>query len=129
MSGAVHAFGSYIVTRDSPQGVSDGGATVYFLAQPAAILLEDAVSAALGIVDEGKPSGFRRVIGYVYVSLFWLWCFPTLKVIPLALAHGIQGNRENNPMIAAVRACLELSEALPFNPAKSAWNYGVAMLS
>ncbi|KAI0409139.1 hypothetical protein F4802DRAFT_233920 [Xylaria palmicola] len=129
VSGAIHAFGSYIVTRDSPQGVSDGGAAVYFLAQPAAILIEDAVSAALGIVDEGKPSGFRRVIGYVYVSLFWLWCFPTLKVIPLAVAHGIQGNGTDSRLLAAVQACLELSEALPFNPAKSAWKYGTAALN
>ncbi|KAJ3561402.1 hypothetical protein NPX13_g8960 [Xylaria arbuscula] len=123
VSGAIHAFGSYMVTRDSPQGVSDGGAAVYFLAQPTAILIEDAVSAALGIVDDGKPSGRRRVIGYTYVSLFWLWCFPSLKVIPLALAHGLQGNGAESQMLAAVRACLELSEALPFNPAKSAWEY------
>ncbi|KAI1366409.1 hypothetical protein F5Y08DRAFT_351350 [Xylaria arbuscula] len=123
VSGAIHAFGSYMVTRDSPRGVSDGGAAVYFLAQPTAILIEDAVSAALEIVDDGKPSGLRRVIGYTYVSLFWLWCFPSLKVIPLALAHGLQGNGADSSMLAAVRACLELSEALPFNPAKSAWEY------
>ncbi|TGJ86856.1 hypothetical protein E0Z10_g1863 [Xylaria hypoxylon] len=129
VSGAIHAFGSYMVTRDSTQGISDGGAAIYFLAQPTAVLIEDAVSAALGIVDDGNPSGFRRIIGYVYVSLFWVWCFPTLKVIPLALAHGLEGNGADGPMLAAVRACLELSEALPFNPAMSAWKYGTTMLS
>ena len=122
-SGLIHASGSYLVTRDSARGASDGGAFAYFMAQPAAILLEDAIFSALGIADDGEPSPIRRVLGYAYVAAFWLWCFPQLKVIPLAEAHGLHDIR--GPMMGAVRACAELAEALPFNPAKWAAEYWI----
>ena len=121
VSGLIHASGSYLVTRDSARGRSDGGAFVYFMAQPAAILLKDAIFSALGIADDGKPSTIRRVLGYAYVAAFWLWSFPQLKVIPLAEAHGLRDFRGS--MMGAVRACADLAEAMPFNPAKSALEY------
>lgn len=105
-----------MATRDSVLGLSDGGALVYFLAQPAAILLEDAIFGAMGVSDDGNPSRFRRIFGYVYVAAFWLWCFPALKVMPLAKAHGLHDGR--GEMMGAVRACYDLAEAFPFNPAK-----------
>lgn len=125
VSGLIHAAGSYMVTRDSPQGISDGGATIYFLAQPLAILVEDAILFTSGVADDGKPSQLRRTVGYMYVAAFWLWCFPDLKVVPLARAHGLDDG-QGKPIMAAVRACLDLAEALPFNPAKSALNYYLA---
>lgn len=110
-----------MVTRDSPGGISDGGATVYFLAQPVAICIEDALFALLGIDDDGMPSLLRRMLGYTHVACFWLWCFPTLKVLPLADAHGLGDPRGD--MLGAVRACKELADAFPINPAKSLWEY------
>lgn len=88
VSGLIHASGSYMVTRDRKGGISDGGAFIYFLAQPVAIVVEDLLHHTLSMRDDGKPSLLRRVFGYVYVSAFWLWCFPHLKVVPLAYAHG-----------------------------------------
>ncbi|KAK6008851.1 hypothetical protein QM012_000754 [Aureobasidium pullulans] len=117
VSGLIHASGSYIVTRNRKSGISDGGALVYFFAQPIAIVVEDLVHHVLGIHDNGQPSILRRVVGYVYVSAFWLWCFPNLKVVPLAHAHGIYDSR--GPMLGAVRACGELARAMPFNPAQT----------
>ncbi|KAG6365901.1 hypothetical protein INS49_000077 [Diaporthe citri] len=121
VSGLIHASGSYMVTRDSAQGVSDGGALAYFLAQPAAICIEDMILASMGVSDDGRPSRLRRTIGYIYVAGFWLWCFPTLKVMPLAASHGLSDPR--GKMRGAVRACKELSEASPFNPAKNIVDY------
>lgn len=124
VSGLIHASGSYMVTRDSALGVSDGGAFIYFMAQPAAILLEDMIFSVLGIADDGNPSRVRRVLGYAYVAAFWLYSFPHLKVMPLAKAHGLHDPRGG--MLGAVRACAELAEALPFNPMKSAMVYLMA---
>jgi hypothetical protein len=116
ISGLIHAAGSYLVTRDLPLPTSSGGAFAYFLLQPAMITLEDLVSHVLGIIDDGKPSRWRRIIGYVYVGVFWCWCFPVFKVLPLARAHGLGGDEV---YLGGVIACRELAEALPFNPVKT----------
>lgn len=121
VSGLIHASGSYMVTRDGTQATSDGGALVYFMAQPVAILVEDAFLSAVGVTDGVKPSRARRVCGYVYVATFWFWSFPQLKVVPLAYAHGLRDAR--GPLFGATRACLELAEAMPFNPATSLLGY------
>lgn len=118
VSGLIHTAGSFLVTRDSPTGPSDGGAFIYFLAQPTAILLEDALFGLLGITDDGEVGPLRRLIGYTYVGAFWIYTFPHLKVVPLAVAHGLDDGC--GPIMAGIKACKELAEALPFNPARSA---------
>lgn len=123
ISGLIHASGSFMVTRDHPtQRISDGGAMVYFLAQPAAIVLEDLVLYLLGVKDgEGQPGMVRKWVGYAYVVAFWLWAFPTLKLVPLAKAHGLNHGFDdgNAGLLGSVRACKELAEAMPFNPVKA----------
>ncbi|KAI6777788.1 uncharacterized protein J7T54_001397 [Emericellopsis cladophorae] len=120
VSGFIHAVGSYMVTRDFPEGWSDGGAMVYFLAQPAFILVEDTLFMALGVPDDGNPTLLRRLFGYAYVAAWWLWCFPTLKVAPLAAAHRLDG-WDQDGWRASVVACKELADAYPLNPARALW--------
>ncbi|KFA53562.1 hypothetical protein S40293_10271 [Stachybotrys chartarum IBT 40293] len=120
VSGLIHAAGSYMVTRDFPEGWSDGGAMVYFLVQPAFILVEDTLFMALGVPDDGNPALLRRLFGYAYVTAWWLWCFPTLKVAPLAAAHRLDG-WDQDSWRASVVACKELADAYPFNPARNLW--------
>jgi hypothetical protein len=121
VSGFIHAVGSFMVTRDSPEGWSDGGAMKYFLAQPIAIVIEDALFTALGVPDDGNPGRLRRLTGYAYVTAWWLWCFPTLKVAPLAAAHRLEGWEEDG-LRASVVACKELADAYPVNLARDLWN-------
>ncbi|KAL7952664.1 membrane bound O-acyl transferase family domain-containing protein [Trichoderma compactum] len=121
VSGFIHAAGSYMVTRDYPEGWSDGGAMKYFLVQPVAIVLEDALYIALGVPDDGNPGLIRRLVGYAYVTAWWLWCFPTLKVAPLAAAHRLEG-WEQGGLLASVVACKELADAYPANFARDLWH-------
>lgn len=117
VSALIHACGSYMVTRDWPSGPSDGGAFLYFLSQPVAIAVEDFACHLLGIKDGNQPSVPRRLIGYSLVAAFWLYAFPSLKVNPLAAAHGIRDGRGS--MMEGVKACELLAEAIPVNPVKS----------
>lgn len=95
VSGCIHACGSISVTRAKGYPVSDGGEMTYFLLQGVALTIEDLALWVLGVDDQAKqrPSSLRRWVGYGVTSTWYIWSRVTLKVVPLAFAHGFRDER------------------------------------
>lgn len=128
----MHAIGNYKVTssaraRGLPLSLSDGNEILYFLAQAAAIILEDFALWLFGINDDASspPTRTRKAVGFA-VSAFWLiWSRTALKIAPAAAARGLLRDRgadadadaggRNAQWDAAVRLVLTEAVAGPGN--------------
>lgn len=114
-SGAIHAVGSYNVTRAIGLPPSDGGELTYFLVQGAAVIVEDLICWLLCINDQTAqpPTVLRRWLGYMATAHWYIWSRVALKVVPLAVAHGIRDDR--GPLFAAVQLVERGALAVPGN--------------
>ncbi|KAL7912362.1 membrane bound O-acyl transferase family domain-containing protein [Trichoderma velutinum] len=88
-SGLIHAGGSIYMTQRETK-VHDGGNTIGFIYQGLALIGEDIVLWWLNIDDSKPTSLMRRLVGFGLVHGYASYATPTLKVIPLAIDHGLE---------------------------------------
>jgi hypothetical protein len=107
--------GTLKVAQAAGLQLSAGGELVYFLSQGAAIVIEDFVYYLLKVEDRADtpPGTLRRYVGYASLLLWYMYSFPSLKVVPLAEAHGIHDER--GEFYSAVEAVRRAATAIPGN--------------
>jgi len=115
VSGMIHIVGTVKVAQAAGLQLSAGGELVYFLSQGAAIVVEDFVCYLLKVEDRADtpPGTVRRYVGYASLLLWYMYSFPSLKVVPLAEAHGIHDER--GEFYSAVEAVSRAATAIPGN--------------
>ncbi|KAJ5769073.1 hypothetical protein N7520_003632 [Penicillium odoratum] len=121
VSGAIHACGTYQVTRAFGTPLWDGGKMRYFLVQGVAIIIEDFVCWVLGVDDRSgaKPTTMRRWMGYA-ITVSWYVCTRVyVLAIPVALSCGIRDERED--IYAALELARRSAAAVPGNFVAQAW--------
>ncbi|GLA25430.1 hypothetical protein AnigIFM63326_002131 [Aspergillus niger] len=121
VSGLIHTFGSYHVSRGMGMPSSYGGEVKYFISQAVFIMIEDFVCWMLGIDDRsaGEASTVRRWVGYTVTAGWYFWSRVHWSVMPVALASGIQDER--GPLFIALEHTRRSAAAVPGNFVAKAW--------
>ncbi|OJJ67828.1 hypothetical protein ASPBRDRAFT_78070 [Aspergillus brasiliensis CBS 101740] len=121
VSGMIHTFGSYHVSRGLGLPVSYGGEMKYFISQGVFIMVEDFGCWMLGIDDRspGGASTVRRWVGYALTAGWYFWSNVHWSALPVALASGIQDER--GPLFIALEHTRRSAAAVPGNFVAMAW--------